>query len=174
MWWSRFRTPDASIIKSVLSYTHSLTSHEASAMKLASFKSNADRMQCNVIPSARPFHPQCASSCLCDPEPHSLEEVPRLSLWPDLGVERGLASPDVGLAGLDERRALHELPSKVEEEVDRDDDVSAISLSAFNSLIVLTEATYAVTKSWMAQFDSPVTESCVKTFQPLKMMMMMK
>lgn len=66
---------------------------------------------------------------LGNPEPHPLDEVPWLILRPDLSIERSLAGPDVGLAGLDERRTLDDLPANVEQEVDGDDDVAKKRMS---------------------------------------------
>lgn len=66
---------------------------------------------------------------LSNPVPHPLDDVPWLVLRPDLSVERGLAGPDVCLAGLDEGRALDDLPDQVQEEVNRDDDVAARIMS---------------------------------------------
>ena len=101
-------------------------------------------------------------------------------LRPDLSVESGLASPEVGFRRLDELGLLVKLPEQEEPEVDRDDDVSAKNkVSTSNRYFAeggcgIRGQTYAVTKSWIDQLDSPVTASWVKTFQPLNTTIMTK
>jgi len=46
-------------------------------------------------------------------------------LRPDLSIKSRLASPEIGLRGLDELGLLVELPEQKEAEVDGDDDVPA-------------------------------------------------
>jgi hypothetical protein len=55
---------------------------------------------------------------LCNPEPHTLKEVPGDALWPNLSIESSLARPYISLFGLDEAGTLEEAPESVEEEVD--------------------------------------------------------
>lgn len=55
---------------------------------------------------------------LSDPKPHPLHKVPRLPLRPDLSIDRRLAGPDIRFGGLDEGRALVDLPENVEDDVE--------------------------------------------------------
>lgn len=115
----------------------------------------------------------------CNPKPDPLKEIPRILLRPDLSVQSRLASPQIGFRRLDELGLLVELPEEEEAEVDWDDDVSArrrkISGWVYERFARgFPELTYAVTKSWIDQLDSPVMASWVKTFQPLNTTMMMK
>jgi hypothetical protein len=73
------------------------------------------------------------------PKPHAQRQRRRLAqpspelsnhgrgdmLVPDLGVERSLAAPDVGLGGVDKLGALEDLPEDVEHEEDGDTDVGS-------------------------------------------------
>ena len=61
---------------------------------------------------------------LSDPKPDLLEHVPRLELWPDLGIDGSFAGVNICFSSLDKRRAPEDLPETVEEEVDGYDDVA--------------------------------------------------
>lgn len=63
-------------------------------------------------------------SSLSDPKPDLLEHVPRLKLWPNLGIDRSFARVNICFVGLDKWRALEDLPEKVEDEVDGYNDVT--------------------------------------------------
>jgi hypothetical protein len=81
-------------------------------------------------------------------------------LRPDLSVKGRLAGPEVGFRCLDELGLLVEFPEEEEAKVDRDDDVSATGrVSRGDEEVTASSRTYAVTKSWMDQLDSPVTAS---------------
>lgn len=61
---------------------------------------------------------------LCNPVPDLLDEVLGHLLGPNLGVEGGLAGPDVCVLGLDECGTLEDLPEGIEGKVDGDADIS--------------------------------------------------
>lgn len=62
-------------------------------------------------------------SALSNPEPNFLNHVPRLPFWPYLSIERSLASPKIGLGGLDELRSLDNFPRHEKHQVNWNNNV---------------------------------------------------
>jgi len=61
---------------------------------------------------------------LRNPVPDLLERILRDLLGPDLGIQRRLATPNIRLTSLDEARPLDDLPDNIQDEENRDTDIS--------------------------------------------------